>query len=49
MTLLYNPEQEEFRSAIRRFLDQHAPESMIRQWADSENGIRPRPLGVTWP
>lgn len=39
MTLLYNPEQEEFRSAIRRFLDQHAPESMIRQWADSETGF----------
>ena len=48
MTLLYSPEQEEFRSAIRRFLDQHAPESR------SANGrIRRRDStatsGVTWP
>lgn len=39
MTLVYNPEQEEFRSSIRRFLEQHAPEPTIRQWADSESGF----------
>lgn len=39
MTLLYSPEQEEYRRAIRRFLEEHAPESRIREWTTSEAGF----------
>jgi alkylation response protein AidB-like acyl-CoA dehydrogenase len=39
VTLLYSSEQEEYRRAVRRFLEEHAPEPRIREWTMSESGF----------
>ncbi|MEM7408757.1 MAG: acyl-CoA dehydrogenase family protein [Myxococcota bacterium] len=40
-SLTYSDEQEEFRSVVRRFLDDHSPPTEVRRWMEDDAGFDP--------
>ena len=49
MNFAFSDEQEELRTAVRRFLSEKSPETEVRRLMDTDRRATTPPCGARWP